>query len=178
MNTFNGNLNPVSKTIKSMKKKIFYSLLIAFLLLQFWPRFKNNGSAYGKNDLQHTVIVPEKIDKILTRACNDCHTNFTHKPWYCWIQPVDLWINHHVEEGKRKLNFSVFKNWSLKKQLHKLHEVEEQVEENEMPLSNYITMHNNAKLSDDDRKALINWVHTAQDELINANPQEAAKLEK
>lgn len=159
----------------SWKKKILYGLLGAFALLQVYPRFSNDGSVDGPNAMNNAVTVPENVNAILSKACNDCHTNHTNKPWYTLIQPFDMWIGHHVDEGKEELNFSEFKSYPLKKQLHKIHEIEEVLKEGEMPLDSYTWMHGDAKLSDKEKQTLYNWVEEAMTELkggVSINDEE------
>ncbi|MGB5264670.1 MAG: heme-binding domain-containing protein, partial [Lutimonas sp.] len=90
-----------------MIKKILIALFAIFLIIQFFRPEKNNS-----NDLTHDVSkkyeLPEEVNKILTVACNDCHSNRTEYPWYANVQPVAWWLNDHVVDGKKHLNFSDF----------------------------------------------------------------------
>lgn len=146
-------------------RKILYVLLAALVIMQFIRPSKNNGSASGPNDIQHTVKVPEQVMAILQESCYDCHSNHTEYPWYTNIQPLGWWIQHHVDEGKEELNFSEFKTYPLKKQLHKLHESEEMVEENEMPLGSYTMIHADAELNKEEVRLLLDWIGASMQEL-------------
>ncbi len=44
--------------------------------------------------------------QLAVAACFDCHSNQTRGTWYENIAPVAWWINHHVSEGRARLNFS------------------------------------------------------------------------
>ncbi len=50
--------------------------------------------------------MPPQVEEILGRSCNDCHSNLTEWPWYTNVAPVSWLIAHHVNEGRRHLNFS------------------------------------------------------------------------
>ena len=52
-----------------------------------------------------------------------------------------------MNEGVHELNFSEFNTYKLRRKLHKLDELAEQVKEGEMPLNSYTWIHGNAKLS-------------------------------
>jgi hypothetical protein len=39
-------------------------------------------------------------------ACYDCHSNQTRNFWYERVAPVSWWIKGHVDDGRRRLNFS------------------------------------------------------------------------
>lgn len=73
------------------------------------------------------------------------------------MQPVGWWLDDHVNEGKRELNFDEFATYSLRKQYHKLEEIVEQVKEKEMPLNSYTWIHKDADLTDVQRQQLTGW---------------------
>ncbi len=139
-----------------MIRKILYGLGIVFVILQFFRPAKNTTND-KTNSLEQMVEVPQPIHQLLSKACYDCHSNNTRYPWYTEIQPLGWWIAHHVNEGKEELNFDVFKAYKPKKQDHKLEECIEMIQNDEMPLSSYTLIHGDAKLSNEEKKLLINW---------------------
>jgi hypothetical protein len=74
-------------------------------------------------------------------------------------------MQSHINGGKKHLNFSEWHNYSLDKKAHKLEECVEMVEEKFMPLKSYTWMHPEAKLSDEDRIALIAFVKSRMQDL-------------
>ncbi len=50
--------------------------------------------------------------------------------------------------------------------MKKLEEVAETVEKHEMPLDSYLWIHDEAKLSDAQRKELIDWANTAKAQVL------------
>lgn len=151
-----------------MKNKLpfkFVLILIgAFVMLQFVRPTKNISEASLSND-SLSIQTPPEINTILQTSCYDCHSNNTHYPWYTNIQPIGLWMQHHVDEGKEELNFSVFNTYSAKRKKHKLKEIIEQIEEHEMPLSSYTIIHTETKLSAAQISTLTKWA-TAEMEKI------------
>lgn len=141
----------------SKKKKFLIGLVVVVVLLQFYRGKGNNGSALGGNDITQVVATSPGVLQILQASCFDCHSDHTKYPWYTNVQPLGMWIDHHVNEGKEELNFSSFKSYSLKRQQHKLKEVIEQLDEGEMPLSSYTLIHGEAKLDVAHKQALIDW---------------------
>jgi hypothetical protein len=109
--------------------------------------------------------VPANVQLVLQKACSDCHSNNTEYPWYTHIQPVGWWLQDHVNEGKAELNFSEFATYKPKKQAHKMEEVVEMIEHNEMPLESYTLMHKNAVLSRQEKTAVVNWAKALQHEI-------------
>ncbi|HWY38718.1 MAG TPA: heme-binding domain-containing protein [Bacteroidia bacterium] len=143
-------------------KKLLYILVVLLLGIQLIRPEKNEGEVYGKDDISHAVNVPAEVKNILERSCNDCHSDRTNYPWYINIQPVGWWLNHHVEEGKNELNFSTFNTYKLRRKLHKLEDIAEQVKEGEMPMGSYTRMHKNAELNDAEKQVIINWALDAR----------------
>lgn len=148
-----------------MKKKILGVIVIIFVGIQFIRPERNESAGITANDISQHYHVPTRVQEILQRACNDCHTNNTIYPWYTNIQPVGWWMQHHVDEGKRALNFNKFGTYAPKKQDHKMEEVIEMVEQDEMPLNSYLWIHRNAQLSAADKKALIDWAKQVRAEI-------------
>ena len=146
----------------SKKKKLLFVILIFIVALQFLPTRNNNGLAHGANDINNTINVPADVEVILQKACYDCHSNKTNYKWYCYIQPLGAWIEHHVDEGKDELNFSEFKSYTSKRQKHKLKECIEMVQENEMPVSSYLLVHKEAELTESEKSLLLDWFKTAK----------------
>lgn len=147
----------VANKYTGMVKKILIGLLIALVVLQFVRPDKNVATAMSANDISTKYTVPDDVNAILKKACNDCHSNNTTYPWYTNIQPVGLWMQHHVDEGKAELNFSEFAAYKNKKAAHKMEEVVEMVEEGEMPLSSYTIVHTDAKLTSTEKATLVAW---------------------
>jgi len=140
-----------------MLKKIGYGLLAVLIVIQFIRPERNISEMPSENDIRVHHPLPGNVESILKRACYDCHSNNTNYPWYTNIQPIGWWMQDHVNEGKRELNFSEFATYSPKKADHKLDEVIELVEEKEMPLESYTLIHKDAVLTADETETLINW---------------------
>jgi Haem-binding domain len=108
------------------------------------------------------------VSGILTRACQDCHSNQTVWPWYSQIAPVSWLIVHDVNEGRGELNFSEWGRYTARRQDRKLKEICEQVERGKMPMPIYTFMHPQTKLTASDRKATCEWTAAARKNLAAA----------
>lgn len=154
--------------MKRVLKILLIILLIAFVLIQFIRHPKNKSESKGPNDISTLYHVPDSIQTILKLACYDCHSNNTSYPWYAEIQPVAWWLNNHIVDGKRHLNYSEFAKYRIRKQYVKFEETEELVKENAMPLESYTWIHKDAKLSARQKQAIIAWSAIIRDN-IKAN---------
>lgn len=143
------------------KKKIIRYILIAlvaFLIIaQFFPIDKINPTSDPAVDFLTIQQPPENIALMLKDACYDCHSNQTKYPWYTNVAPFSWWIKGHIDHGREHLNFSEWGNYSAKKAKHKLEECHEFVEETKMPLMSYWIAHPEAKLSTEQRAAMVSW---------------------
>jgi hypothetical protein len=142
-----------------MKKKLIIIIGSLFLILQLFPISKNQSKEYSKDISTIEKITPD-VKNILQSSCYDCHSNNSNYPIYASIQPIAWWLQHHIDEGKEELNFSEFAGYSPRRRFHKLEEIKEQLVENEMPLNSYTIVHTQAKLSEQQKSILINWVNS------------------
>lgn len=142
-------------------KRVFLALSILFLAIQFIRPAKNDGEAMSSTDITHVVKVPDSILNMLVVSCYDCHSNHTNYPWYSYIQPIGFWLNGHIKDGKRHLNFSDFAKYDLKRKKKKLDETAELVEQDLMPLESYLIIHKDASLSEIQKTAIIAWVKSS-----------------
>jgi len=161
-----------------MIKKILLVLLAALVIIQFIHPARNRSEGPQPNYIGNVHAIPANVKAVLEKACNDCHSNNTRYPWYSRIQPVDWWLTDHVNEGKGHLNFDEYTHKSLRYQYHKLEEVVEQVETNEMPLESYTWIHKDAKLSAEEKNLLIDWAKARMTDMEAKYPIDSLKRRK
>ena len=157
---------------------ILIFLLIVLIVIQFFRPTKNVSAQTSSNDITLLYAIPGDVKNILSKACNDCHTNNTKYPWYSHIQPIAWWLEDHVEEGKKHLNFSEYASYRLRKQYHKMEEVEETVEDNVMPLESYTYVHTDAKLTKEEKQKLIDWSKAVRDTMEAKYPMDSLIAKK
>ena len=109
------------------------------------------------------------VANVIRTSCFDCHSNETRWPWYTEIAPVSWLVANDVHSGRNHLNFSEWGKYTKSKRVLKLGQIYEQVSKNEMPLSKYLYMHPNAKLSSADRDSITSWTEQEQDRLTGGD---------
>lgn len=164
--------------MKKVFKAILLILLAAFIVIQFFRPEKNRSQGISAADISNHYPVPDSIKKILEVACNDCHSNHTKYPWYAEIQPVAWWLDGHIKDGKKDLNFSEFGKYRIRRQYIKMEEVIELVKENAMPLASYTWIHKDAVLSDRQKYALTAWAGAIRDTIEANHPPDSLKRGK
>ena len=155
-----------------MIKKILIGLLVVLVLLQF-VRPARNLSGDTSKDISTIYPMSDSVKQSVNKACADCHSNKTVYPWYASVQPLSFWLDHHVDEGKREINFNEFASYRIGKQNHKLKEVIEQIKENEMPLASYTLIHKDAKLTEAEKATLIQWCQGIMDTIKSKYPADS-----
>jgi hypothetical protein len=141
-----------------MIKKIILGLLVLLALMQFIRPPRNNSNGISENDISKQYGIPEAVHSLFTQKCYDCHSNHTRYPWYSNIQPLGWWMYLHIQDGKKELNFSDFKNYSEKRAAHKLEEIVEVIREKEMPLKPYVWAHPQSQITSQEEQAIVNWI--------------------
>lgn len=132
---------------KSLLNRVMFGLLGLIVALQLVPYGRDHANPpSGKEPAWDS---PE-TRALAVRACYDCHSNETRWPWYASVAPASWLVQHHVEDGRRHLNFTA---WD-QPQKH-AHEAAHEVEEGEMPMWSYLLLHGEAELSDSDKQTLI-----------------------
>ena len=125
--------------------------------MQFIQPARNQFKGTTNNGLGSLYEVPDTINRLLRTACYDCHSSNTEYPWYTNIQPIGWILARHIRQGKADLNFDEFATYSGRMQRNKMKSIISQIRDDQMPLQSYTFMHKDARLSNEDKKLLINW---------------------
>jgi hypothetical protein len=128
-------------------RNIALVLVGLFLLIQLVP--------YGRAHTNPPIVSEPAWDSPATRAlakraCFDCHSNETTWPWYSHVAPISWFLQSHVEDGRLALDFS---EWN--KTFRAARKASREVKSGGMPLTSYLLMHPDARLSDVEKADLI-----------------------
>lgn len=136
--------------------------MLVLIAIQFYRPEKNISKENDTAIFIQETNPPEDVRTILKNACFDCHSNNTVYPWYNNIAPVSFWLADHIEEGKSHLNFSEWSSYPADRKDHKLEELYEETERKSMPLKEYTWTHQDAKLTDAQIEAVVQWAKEAR----------------
>ncbi|HWR51001.1 MAG TPA: heme-binding domain-containing protein [Bryobacteraceae bacterium] len=148
-----------------MLKKIALVIAAVFVLAQVVRPDRTNPEEQQARTLYAKANVPENVRGIFERSCRDCHSNRTTWPWYTNVAPVSWMLADHVKDGRKELNLSDWAQYDAKRADHKLEEICEQVEKGEMPMSVYVPLHPEAKLTEADKQVLCGWAKGEREKL-------------
>jgi hypothetical protein len=120
-----------------------------------------------KADFIRTAVPPATVAVALRAACYDCHSHETQWPLYSRIAPVSWLIASDVNEGREHLDFS---DWPAEadRAAKKLDRINEVLEYREMPPKKYTLIHADARLTETQRKEIMDWTEAAADKLRTA----------
>jgi uncharacterized membrane protein YgcG len=91
-----------------------------------------------------------EVEGLARAACYDCHSNETEWPPYSYVVPMSWLVRYDIDRGRDALNFS---EWGADG--NDAHDAAEEVEDGSMPLDRYVRLHPGARLSAEDRQALV-----------------------
>jgi hypothetical protein len=149
-------------------RRFLLGMAITVVAIQLIPIERTNPPAPAE------LTAPLEIDGLLQRACYDCHSNETRWPWYAYVAPVSWLVAYDVHEARAHLNFSTWGEYPPRKQRHKLGELAEMIEEDEMPLWIYRPLHADAALTEDERAQLVGWARAERARLRHPGSAEHA----
>jgi cytochrome c551/c552 len=158
------------------KKLVIVGFLIvvvaAFLILRR-PEMRGNfqppryPEKLNKKTVAEVGLAYKKdVEPLLKQACFDCHSTNTVFPWYHALPGVQQYLDSHVEHGRHDLDLSngfPF-NTDVPVMRH-LRRIARVVKSGDMPLWDYRLMHPNARLSDDQKKIIVDWAESSFEKL-------------
>ena len=149
-----------------MKKKLKWAalaLVVIFALLQFTSPARTNPPV--KSDMIAAVNPPAAVAASLRAACYDCHSHETQWPLYSRIAPSSWLVVSDVNEGRQHLDLS---EWPAApaRAAKKLDRINEEVDYRNMPPKKYTLLHPEARLTEDQRKQLMEWSDAASAKLL------------
>ncbi len=138
--------------VKKVILGVILGLIIGGILIQFIP--------YGRDHTNPPVAAEPQWDSqqtrdLAVRACFDCHSNQTTWPWYSNVAPISWLIQHDVQEGRARLNFS---EWNGPQR--EVDNAARMVQRGQMPQPYYTILHPTANLNDTEKQALIQGLQT------------------
>ena len=134
-------------------KKMLLSIIFLLFAIQFIVPAKINL----KIDNSLVLSTSKNVTAILKNSCYDCHSYETKWTTYASIAPFSWIIVSHVNDGRNALNFSKWKEIDSKIKVQRLKRIIQTTNNGMMPLSSYLSFHEEAKLTSDDKKILREW---------------------
>jgi hypothetical protein len=120
--------------------------------------------------IQAKLRVPPDVDALIRRSCYDCHSHETKWPWYSNIAPAMWLVASDVEGGRKKLNLSEWTYQSFRA-VGRLDQMAQEVHDNDMPLPPYLLMHPSARLTEEEKNLLYDWIDAERERLLDGDEE-------
>lgn len=146
-------------------KQILFVVLIGFIVIQFMQSARNQSGQVLQSDISNTFSIPEHVHALFKNACFDCHSNNTSYPWYFNVQPIGWILAKDIKDGKAMLNFSEFGSLSSRRQMSRFQDIERRIKDGSMPLPAYQFMHPDARLTEEEKQLLVDWIERTKENI-------------
>jgi hypothetical protein len=110
--------------------------------------------------------VTDEIRTTLAHKCGDCHSNNTGWPLYSRIAPTSWLVEHDVHDGRQRMNLSSWEKYSIDNRIDLLGKMGTQLRQGKMPLKQYLLLHPDARLSESERKLIVDWTKAERKRLL------------
>lgn len=128
-----------------MHKKSFYSIaLIVFVFASFVT------SATEKQTNSKAINMPDDVKAIIEKSCFGCHNTDSKN-----------------DKAKEKLDLKTLDSLATTKMIHALKNINEVLEDNEMPPEKFLAKFPDKKLTDAEKKILMDWANNELKALMN-----------
>ncbi len=107
-------------------------------------------------DPQKEIQAPKEIASLLKNSCYDCHSYQTTLPWYGNIAPISWEVRSNIKKGRVWLNFQEWGNYTEEKKQKVYKGIIKSINLR-MPIPMYLNMHQEAKLTAEQRKTIKTW---------------------
>ena len=118
-----------------MRKKLILPCLLTLFVFSAIVTSAGNNTANDEN-----TKLPEKVQVVVDKSCFGCHNTGSKN-----------------DDAKEKLDFKKLDGLSLIKKVSAYKNIEEALEENEMPPKKFLERRPEKKLTDAEKKILMDW---------------------
>lgn len=104
-----------------------------------------------------TEQIPAEVRAILSEKCADCHASPAHLPLYGHLAPASWLIERDVVHARLAMDLSLWGTYSPEEQETLRSKIAQEAKTRSMPPPQYLAVHWNARLSQNDIQILTRW---------------------
>ncbi|MCH7869078.1 MAG: heme-binding domain-containing protein [Myxococcales bacterium] len=113
--------------------------------------------------VEFDLPAPPAVKSIMKQSCYDCHSHETTWPWYGYVAPVSWYLAYTIAEARSEFNVSTWKTYRPDKRRRLLRDALEEIEKEAMPPWEYLLLHGEARLSEQEHEILRDWITATED---------------
>ena len=134
-------------------------------------------NAVSATPLLADASVPPGVLEIVTKACQNCHSEKTEWPIYSRVAPMSWMIEKDVRDARSHMDLSRWSSYDSDHRQELLSEIGSLVRNHNMPLPRYLLLHPEARLSDSEVDHLYQWARSERKRLKGSEPSPAVAAE-
>lgn len=141
-----------------MKKKLFITggvLLILLIGIAIAMQFRK---VVDNPPVTQEIPAPADVRAILQKSCFDCHSNQTRITWLQKLPVASSIVSSDVKGARSILNFTEWNKYTPMEQEGLIYLAVSAADDGQMPPDDYLWIHPDAKLSNEDKAVLKNWL--------------------
>jgi hypothetical protein len=140
-----------------LMRRAFVGAIAVTILIQLARPARTNPPTDPSRTMMAVAHLTPDVEAILVRGCRDCHSNDTRWPWYSNVAPISWFVIDHVNHGRRHFNYSDWAHYDADQRPKIVKDICELTRKGEMPVTSYLWLHSDARLSDRDVVTLCDW---------------------
>jgi cytochrome c len=153
--------------LKSVIQKLLLLAIIPALGLPFVHPFGPVRQERSQALLPGVQWDNPRVLMLFEKACQNCHSQRTEWPVYSYLPGLSWALEKDVAEARRHMDLSRWEQYSTEQKRDLLARIGAEVRNHEMPLSRYVLLHPEARLSDAEIQAIYEWTQTQRRALRN-----------
>jgi len=108
-----------------------------------------------------------RVLPLFEKACQNCHSQRTQWPLYGYLPLVSWALEKDVAEARQHKDLSQWNRYSIEEKRDLLARIGAEVRSHQMPLSRYLLLHPEARLSDAEIQVIYQWTKAQRRALRN-----------
>lgn len=141
-----------------MKKKLFITARVLLILLIGIAIAMQFRKVVDNPPVTKEIPAPADVRAILQKSCFDCHSNQTRITWLQKLPVVSSMVSSDVKGARSILNFTEWNKYTPMEQEGLIYLAVSAADDGQMPPDDYLWIHPDAKLSNEDKAVLKNWL--------------------
>lgn len=141
-----------------MKKKLFITGGVLLILLIGIAIAMQYRKVVDNPPVTQEIPAPADVRAILQKSCFDCHSNQTRITWLQKLPVASSMVSSDVKGARSILNFTEWNKYTPMEQEGLIYLAVSAADDGQMPPDDYLWIHPDAKLSNQDKAVLKNWL--------------------
>jgi hypothetical protein len=114
--------------------------------------------------------VEPAVSAIVSKSCQNCHSEKTEWPLYSYVAPMSWMIEKDVHDARSHMNLSRWNDYDPDQRQQLLSQIASLVRNHVMPPQRYLLLHPDARLSASEVDVLYRWTRSERKRLKNLEP--------